>query len=101
MWFVCDTMKSLNSVIKSEVKSLLAKGYSTREVQKKLGISHGSVINIRKECDSLPPCKRGRKKLLSDRDARDLVRLVVAGKTPKEATREIGKPISEWTREGL
>lgn len=71
-------------------------------MQIKLGISHGSVINIRNECDSLPPSKRGRKKLLLNRDARDLSRLVIAGKTPKKATREIGKPISEWsTRKAL
>lgn len=90
-------MKPLSSVIKAGTKSLLEQRYSMREVQKKLGISHGLIISIRNECDSLPPIKTGRKKLLSDRDARNLAQLVITGKTPKKATREIRKPISGWT----
>lgn len=79
---------------------LLKSGESSREISKILNISKTSVLNIKQRNKiEVPAIKKGRKRLLSDLDARRMERELrsCGSKTPKEAAQNIDKPVSEWT----
>lgn len=93
-------MKPLADDIVRKVLFMLNEGKSVREIGTCCNIHHSSVVRIRKNCrQNLIASKGGRPRKLSDRDSRNMARLLTAGtaKTPKEAAITLGKNISEWT----
>lgn len=93
-------MKKISAEIENEIVFLTEKGQSAREVAKKVGVCHQTVLQVRKKRNCHPPVvKKGRKGLLTNRDARAMEHLMSRQlvKTPKIAAAAINKPVSEWT----
>lgn len=85
-------MKHISHQRRADIVSLLQHGFSTREIAMKLGISHTSVSNVRR--DVLPLAKKpsaGRPRSLTDHQERSILRSISAGNidTAQEAQRNL------------
>ena len=68
-------MMRLSNLVVDEIKRLLHQGKSSREIAKRVGVSIGSVLNVRKEVlETIPILKAGRPSKISERARRFLVR---------------------------
>lgn len=93
-------MKKISIEIENSVVCLTEKGCSSRAIAKKLGISQSAVITAQKRRNVTSRTQqKGRKKLLSDSDARLMISQMRKNRllTPKEASLAINKNVSEWT----
>lgn len=80
-------MKRLSNLVINGIKRLLHERKSAREIARKVGVSIGSVLNVRKEVlETIPILKAGRPSKISERARRFLVREYDCGRitTPKQ-----------------
>lgn len=90
----------MSDCLENQVVDMTYNNYSAREIAKKLGICHRTVLQVKKRKNISPQAvKKSRPCLLSERDARTMERLLSSRqvKTPKQAAAAINKPVSEWT----
>jgi transposase len=91
-----NTIHSLSKQQTSNVIARLQAGDSVRKVSKSLGISLGSVSNIRKtQCPNLPPSSIGRPLKLSNRNIQHAVHLITSGE--KSTATEVANTLQEIT----
>lgn len=93
-------MKKLSRQIEDSVISMTNAGSATRIIAKQLNISQSVVIRVQKRRGVVTKAQvRGRRKLLTDSDARVMMSQLKKDKclTPKDAAIAINKPVSRWT----
>ena len=93
-------MKKLSRAVEDNVVSLTNNGASSREIAKELNISQSVVIRVQKRRHTAPKEQtRGRRKLLTDADARFMMAEMRQNKniTTKNTFDAKNKHISEWT----
>lgn len=93
-------MRKISAEIENSVVCLTDKSCSSRTISKRLGISQSAVIAAQKRRNVTPkPLVKGRKKLLTDSDARLMMSKMRQKKllTPKGASMAINKNVSQWT----
>ena len=91
-------MKKIQEKTENEIIEMTKNNFSAREISKKFGICHRTVLQVRKRRNvSAPEPKKSRPRLLTDRDARAMERLMITmpKTTAKEAAIAIKKPVSE------
>ena len=91
-------MRKISDLLENQVVIMTNNNYSARQIVKKLGICHRTVLQVRKRKNlSTPDGEKGRLCLLPQRDARLMERLLTSKqvKTPKYAAAAIDKPVSE------
>lgn len=93
-------MRKISAEIENSVVCLTDKSCSSRTISKRLGISQSAVIAAQKRRNVTPkPLVKGRKKLLTNSDARLMMSKMRQKKllTPKGASMAINKNVSQWT----
>lgn len=93
-------MRKIPVELENSVVTLTNNGLSSREIAKKLKICHSTVLCVQKKRDVKPhSIVRGRKRLLTDGDARVMERLMRRkdSLTPKLAAEQINMDVSQWT----
>lgn len=93
-------MKKLSRTVEDVIINMTKDGSSSRKIAKELNISQSAVIRVLKRRNVAPQGRvGGRRKLLTDGDARLMMRKMRADTflTPKEASLLINKNVSRWT----
>jgi transposase len=92
-------MKQVSQAKRAECLLMLQHNLSSRDIRKKLGISFGTITNVRSQFGLTATNLGGRRKLVSAQDGQRLARLILSGKADNatQLHKIAGLPVSVQT----